>query len=335
MTADQALSTLLAPPEAGLPVVAQTIATASEVEVGAHSSPQRYMYAHAMRGEVMQHVRTQASQADRDRLPAILADWDALRARVNAITVREAGLADTITISELPATAKSFATATLADPLVSKSFGGLSHEIAMAEIDKIVFPQRMINDEYATRLANTYPTSHGLDDLLQICVAPRIAMEPIQHLEVAPNTHVFTSPNTDLRFLGAFVKESVSDEDIPLVEGGGLPAAGVAGFVGYGSPVISAFRVGTRLILNNGHHRVYALHKLGATTIPILIMNLSNPVAELPPAIAGIPRELLMTPRPPLAKDIVDDALNINLLVKRRIKQLTIMMSVNQYDIPV
>jgi hypothetical protein len=335
MTADQALSPLLAPPEAGLSVVAQSIVTASEVEVGTHSSPQRYMYAHAMRGEVIQHVRTQASPADRDRLPAIIADWDALRARVNALTAREAGFADTITIRELPGTAKSFATATLTDPLVSKSFGGLNHTIAMAEIDKIVFPQRMINDEYATRLANAYPSSPGLEDLLQICVAPRTAMEPIQHLEVAPNTHVFTSPNTDLRFLGAFVKESVSEEDIPLVEAGGLPAAGVAGFVGYGSPVINAFRVGPRLILNNGHHRVYALQKLGVTTIPILIMNVSNPVAELPPAIAGIPRELLMSPRPPIAKDILDDALNINLSVKRRIKQLMIMMSANQYDIPV
>lgn len=47
-------------------------------------------------------------------------------------------------------------------------------------------------------------------------------MEPIQHLEVGPN--IFTSPNTDLRFLGAFVKEVIGEVDIPLVEGG-WPAA--------------------------------------------------------------------------------------------------------------
>lgn len=159
-------------------------------------------------------------------------------------------------------------------------------------------------------------------------------MAPIQHLEVAPNTHVFTSPNTDLRFLGAFLKEAVGAEHIPLVEAGGQPAAAVAGFVGYGSPVINAFKVGSRLILNNGHHRVYTLRKFGVSTIPILILEVSNPLAELPPAIADLPRELCLAPRPPLVKDLLDEDLSITLSVKRRLKQLTIMMNVNQYEVP-
>ena len=119
---------------------------------------------------------------------------------------------------------------------------------------------------------------------------------------------MFTSPNTDLRFLGAFLKEAVGVDDIPLVEGGGLPAAAVAGFVGYGTPVINAYKVGNRLILHNGHHRVYALRKLGVTTIPILILEVSNPLADLPPAIAGVPRELCLAARPPMAKDLLEEA---------------------------
>ncbi len=204
----------------------------------------------------------------------------------------------------------------------------------MAEVDKIVFPQRAVNEEYAGQLARTYPPSPDLDALLRICVAARADMAPIQHLEVAPNTHVFTSPNTDLRFLGAFLKEAVGAEDIPLVEAGGLPAAAVAGFVGYGSPVINAFKVGSRLILNNGHHRVYTLRKLGVTTIPLLILDVSNPLADLPPAIGGVPRELCLAPRPPLVKDMLREDLTITLSVKKRIKQLTIAMNINHYDIP-
>jgi hypothetical protein len=130
------------------------------------------------------------------------------------------------------------------------------------------------------------------------------------------------------------VKESVGAEDIPLVEAGGLPAAAVAGFVGYGSPVISAFKLGSRLILNNGHHRVYTLMKLGVTIIPMLILDVSNPLAELPPAIAGVPRELCLVPRPPVVKDLLDDDFSITLSVKRRLKQLTIMMNVNEYEMP-
>jgi len=331
MTADQVLSTLLEAAETR-PAVAPV--TVSEVQVGTHSVPQRYLYARAMRGEMIQHIRTQASPADRDRLPAIVAAWDALRPKVSALAASEAGLPDTITIEPLSESARAFAAATLADPLVARTFGAWRHEIAMAEVDKIVFPQRAVNEEYAGQLARTFPPSPDLDALLQICVAARADMAPIQHLEVAPNTHVFSSPNTDLRFLGAFLKESVGAEDIPLVEAGGLPAAAVAGFVGYGSPVINAFRVGTRLILNNGHHRLYMLRKLGVTIIPMLILDVPNPLAELPLAIAGVPRELCLAPRPPVVKDLLDDDFGITLSVKRRLKQLTIMMNVNQYEMP-
>jgi hypothetical protein len=331
MTADLVPSTLV---EVSEPSAAAGTVTASEVQVGTHSVPQRYLYAHAMRGELIQHVRTQASPADRDRLPAIVAAWDALRLKVSALEASEAGLPDTITIEPLPRSAEAFAAATLADPLVARTFGAWRHDIAMAEVSKIVFPQRAVNEEYAGQLARTSRPLPDLDALLRICVAARADMAPIQHLEVAPDTHVFTSPNTDLRFLGAFLKESVGAEDIPLVEAGGLPAAAVAGFVGFGSPVINAFKVGSRLILNNGHHRVYRLIKLGVTTIPMLILDVSNPLAELPPAIAGVPRELCLAPRPPLVKDLLNDDFSITLSVKRRLKQLTIMMNVNQYEMP-
>jgi hypothetical protein len=304
MTAAKVLSPLLEVPETS-PALAVGTVIPSEVQVGTHSVPQRYLYAHAMRGEIIQHVRTQASLADRDALPAIIAGWDALRPKVSALQASEAGLPDAITIEPLSPDAEAFAAATLADPLVAKTFGAWRHWIAMAEVDKIVFPQRSVNEEYAGQLMRTYPPSPDLDALLRICVAPRADMAPIEHLEVAPNTHVFTSPNTDLRFLGAFVKEAVGAEDIPLVEAGGLPAAAVAGFVGYGSPVINAFKVGSR------------------------------PLAELPPAIGGVSRELCLVPRPPLVKDMLREDLTIALSVKRRIKQLTIAMNINHYDIPV
>jgi hypothetical protein len=333
MTADQALSTLLDLPEAR-PTLPVGAITASEVQVGTHSVPQRYMFGHAMRGEVIQYVRTQASPSDRDRLSAIVAAWEALRPKISALQASEAGLPDTITIEPIPPAAEAFAAATLADPLVAKTFGVWRYGMAMAEVDKIVFPQRAVNDEYVRQLTRAHAGSLDLDALLQICVAARADMAPIQHLEVAPNTHVFTSPNTDLRFLGAFLKEAVGAEDISLVEAGGLPAAAVVGFVGYGSPVISAFKVGSRLILNNGHHRVYVLRKLGVTTIPVLIMDVSNPLADLPPVIAGVPRELCLAPRPPLVKDLLAEDFSITLSVKRRLKQLTVMMNVNQYEMP-
>jgi len=63
----------------------------------------------------------------------------------------------------------------------------------------------MVNLDYVDRLLGSYPASPTVGDLIDICVSPRRQMDPIQHLEVAPNTHVFSSPNSDIRFLGAFV----------------------------------------------------------------------------------------------------------------------------------
>jgi hypothetical protein len=331
MTAEESGLALLTAPTTSSVVTAEAV---SDVQVGTHSVPQRYLYAHAMRGEVIQHVRTQASSADRGRLSEILADWDALQPMVRALQATEGGLADSIEVKPLPPAAATFAATAMADPLIAKAFGAWNHGFVMAEVGKLVLPQRTINEQYAETLMNTYPSSPALEDLLRICISPRADMAPIQHLEVAPNTHVFSSPNTDLRFLGAFLKELIGPEDSSLVEGGGMPAAAVVGFVGYGTPVIHAYKVGHRLIIGNGHHRIYALQKLGVTRIPILVLDVSNPSAEMPPAIAGMPRELFLVPRPPLAKDLLEEHFGVVLQVKERIKQLTVMMNANQYEIP-
>ena len=104
-----------------------------------------------MRGEVIQHVRTQTAPADRDRLPGIVGAWDALRPEMSALQESEAGLPDTITIEPLPAEAEAFAAATLADPLVARTFGTWRCRIALAEVDKIVFPAA--HDQRGVRLA--------------------------------------------------------------------------------------------------------------------------------------------------------------------------------------
>jgi len=159
-------------------------------------------------------------------------------------------------------------------------------------------------------------------------------MEPIQHLEVGPNTHVFSSPNSDLRFLGSFVKD-LAPEDMKFAIGGGLPAAAIITFVGYGSAPINAFKVGNRIVLNNGFHRAYALRSLGVTEIPVLIQDIRNVQLEFPPAIAGLPREyLLQAPRPALVKDFFELDYAITLRVQERIRLVTVGVNSGQHDVP-
>jgi hypothetical protein len=63
--------------------------------------------------------------------------------------------------------------------------------------------------------------------------------------------HIPSSPNSDVRFLGAFVKE-LTTEDFAHAVFGGLPAAAVIAFVGYGGAPINVLQWGGRVVLNNG-----------------------------------------------------------------------------------
>lgn len=159
-------------------------------------------------------------------------------------------------------------------------------------------------------------------------------MEPIQHLEVAPNTHVFSSPNSDVRFLGAFVKQLAHD-DLEHAVFGGLPAAAVIAFVGYGGAPINVFMCGNRVVLNNGFHRVFALRSIGVKDIPVVVQQVSNPQLEFPPQVAGLPREYLLgVNRPVVMKDFFEEGFAIPLRVRERIRAVTLGIACNQHDIP-
>jgi len=185
------------------------------------------------------------------------------------------------------------------------------------------------------RLVARYPKNPSLDELLNICVAPTREMEPIQHLEVAPNTHVFSSPNSDIRFLGAFVKELTSEDSAHAIFGG-LPAAAVIkAFIGYGGAPINVLLSGGRAVLNNGFRRVYALRYMGVAQIPVVIQHVSNPQLEFPPQVAGLPKEYLLgVSRPVVMKDFFEDGFAITLKVRDRLKMVTLGIALNQYDVP-
>jgi len=159
-------------------------------------------------------------------------------------------------------------------------------------------------------------------------------MDPIQHLEVAANTHVFSSPNSDIRFLGAFVKH-LTYEDLEYAVLGGLPAAAIIASIGYGGALVNVIRVGNRVVLNNGFHRVYALRSMGVTEIPVVVQQVQNMQLEFPEQVAGLPKAYLLgVPRPVLMKDFFEPEFAITLKVRERIKIVTVGIGLNQHEVP-
>jgi len=221
-----------------------------------------------------------------------------------------------------------------ADTLFKRTFFSLPVSFGMIEIDKLVAAQRTVNLDYVARLRKQFPSKPTLAELLEICVAPTRPMDPVQHLEIGPNVHVFSSPNSDIRFLGSFLKE-ITPEDVEAAALGGLPVAAVISFVGYGSAPINVFKAGRRIVLNNGFHRVFALRQAGVTHIPVVIQTSNNPTLDFPPTVAGLPKEyLLAVTRPVLMKDFFEPDFAITLRIRDRIKTVTLAMNVNQHEVP-
>lgn len=309
-------------------------AEAPKIPIGTHHFLQRYLLAFATQAEVLHHVRTQALEEEKHRLPDILRIWSELQSRVTNLIQTEIGLADAMVVEDMPDEYRSELETIAADPLFQKTFSNLPTGFAIVQIDKLVAPQRTVNLDYVDRLTAKLPKSPTMRELLDFCVSHKREMDPIQHLEIAPNTHVFSSPNSDIRFLGAFVK-NLTDEDLKYAVSGGLPAAAIIAFIGYGGAPLNAFLAGKRVVLNNGFHRVYALRSLGVARIPIVIQQIRNVQLEFPQVVAGLPKEyLLNVPRPVLIKDFFEPEFAITLKVRERIKMVTLGIGVNQHDVP-
>lgn len=305
-----------------------------QIAVGTHSFRQRYLFAFATQGEVLNHMRTQALEEERKRLPEILEAWQKIQARIEQLVASEAGLADSATISNIPDEYQSKVEDFAGDALFQKTFSAIPISFQLVKIDELVAPQRTVNLDYVDRLTAKYRDNLTVDHLLDICASPKREMEPIQHLEIVQNTHVFSSPNSDIRFLGSFVKPLTPD-DLIFAELGGLPAAAVIAFVGYGGAPVNVLKAGQRLVLNNGFHRVYSLRSLGVTEIPVVVQNIRNPELEFPPTVAGLPKEyLLKVPRPVMVKDFFEADFAITLRVRERMKMVTVGVSLGQHEVP-
>lgn len=300
---------------------------------GAHLHRQQYLFGFAPLGEVIDHVRSGTAKEEIDRLPEIAAAWTAIQPDIRAILTSEAGLSETILVEDLPPDKSAQAAVLIDDELLQRSFN-LKTTVALVEIDKLVAAQRRVNLDYVDQLFAELPEMPDLDFLIQYCLTPKRSVAPIQHLQLGDNHHIFSSPNGDLRFLGSFLKE-LTPADLEYAERGGIPAMAIVSFVGYGDSPINVFWSGTRAVLNNGFHRVYALRHRGVRRIPALIQVATNVPLEFPSRVIDLPRDYLLThPRPVLMKDFFEKRFNIVLRVQNRLRTVTIRSNVEQHDVP-
>jgi hypothetical protein len=99
--------------------------------------------------------------------------------------------------------------------------------------------------------------------------------------------------------------------------------------VGFGSNFLSAIRSGSRLLLQNGYHRAYALRSLGFTHAYCIVEDVTRKDELKLTAdedVAGDPEFYFASARPPLLKDFFDP---------RLAKALAVLPMENQVEIEI
>ncbi|MEE8258660.1 MAG: hypothetical protein V3R20_03115 [Sphingomonadales bacterium] len=300
---------------------------------GSHHS-ENYLFAFTTLPDISTFIRTQVIPQDQAGFTSLKAAWEKIQPAIAKLYESERGLPDSIARANIPEDIHEKVREIIAGELFQKTFTG-PFSIEMVEIDKLVAPQRTVNLDFVKDLTREIGAKPDATGLVDFCLGSGRKKAPVAHLEIGPNQHAFTSVNTDLRFLGGFLKP-LAEEDAKLASLGGMPVAAVIGFVGYGLDAVNVLAAGKRYVLNNGFHRVYTLRTLGVKMVPVVVQHKANIALEFPQSVLGIPREYLLNhPRPVLMKDFFVENFNARLRVKDRLKTITTQIQSGQIDIPI
>lgn len=293
-----------------------------------------YLYGACTQPEVVTFLRTQCVLSGEGEIENILRDWREAAKAFSQTSLTANNSPDAIGIEEIPGSHTGQLEKVSSDPLFRKSFSLLPCSFQLVELDRVVAGQRYVNMDYVDSLVQSIPDKPDLKFLIDFCLRKRSGAPPPSELQLGPNVYSYKSQSTDFRFLGGYPKK-IEGADIAASTGGGEPVAAIVLLVGYGSPEVSMFKVGSRVILNNGFHRLVALRTRGVRKAPVVVQHVTNVDLEIPPVLVGLPSQYLVrAPKPSMLMDFLNPKFVREVRMKSRDKSVQIQWNVNQIDIP-
>jgi hypothetical protein len=264
-----------------------------------------------------------------ERKEEICRSWVTATAAFQELAETEAGLPESIETRPLDGAWNDYLAEVRRNPGFARTFANIPISFAEVEIDKLVAGQRVVHLYWVKKIKeNGIP-----ENLPAFCLEPGQDSTPITIARTGNNAFTASSYNPNLRFLG--VQEGAYEANAVSLHTGGQPAHAIVFLLGYGISTVNVYRVGRRLILGNGFHRLHALRALGVTHVPVALQEVSNPKAEMPAAIGGVPCEqLINTPRPSLLKDFFDPRLVCEITQKPFIKTMQVAWAINETYVP-
>lgn len=292
---------------------------------------QKLLFAWLPSGAVSNFVKIQCIKEDQDREPEILQQWQLASAAFNQKTPL---LFESISIQPVDPKYSAKLAAIKEDRRFGQTFSQLPTGFQTIEIDKLIACQTAVTLDYTEKLIGEFPNDLTFETLIDICLSLDKTVPDVSEMLINENSIIYSSENTDFRFLGA-IQKPLEQVDLQSSSTGGIPTRGLLLLFGYGGSPINVLRVGNRVFLNNGFHRVYALRKKGITHIPVAVQQVANVALEFPPTYQNIPREyLLQAQRLPTMRDYFDAQLSIDLKAKARRRGIKVVWISEPIDVP-
>jgi hypothetical protein len=301
------------------------------------TNPHVLLVGHPPVTEFLGYIATQTVDGRSRDEGALMDAWRRGNDHLLSLTETEAGYADGIEFGDMPAELVPLAARALADPVMRRDYALAPVSIEWIELDRLVVHQKHINLAFAEELRAELGESPNATRSFEFALPSEKRRDPPVHTgRIGEGSWVFKSVSNDFRILDA---ELLEPAQVTGFDAAGVPSVIVALSLGYGSNYLSALSVGSRLVLNNGSHRAYALRAAGQTHAPCLVQHITR--HEELRAIVGdghaltAPGEtILTTPRPPLFKDYFDEQLRMIVDVPAVVRQIQVGFSLNVTDQP-
>jgi hypothetical protein len=260
-------------------------------------------------GDYLEFVATKVI-GGRDQDPRALADeWRTANDFYYDLAVNEAGIAETIECLPLDPALEPLADAVRANPWFHSSFDNLPVSFLRVELDKLIVSQNYVERQFTDAIGAALGSDPDAESLFRFCQPLERPMPPVRIQRLTGDRFLFSCASTDFR---AHDPRLLRPHELPGVDSSGPVAAMVGIMIGFGSNFMSAVRSGSRVLLQNGYHRAYALRSLGFTHAYCIVEDVTRKdelKLTADSEVAADPEFYFASKRPPILRDFFNPRL--------------------------
>ena len=259
--------------------------------------------------EYLDFVATKVVGGDRLDARKLADEWRAANDVYADLEQSEAGIADTAQCLPIGRALKPLADAVRANAWFRESFDNLPVSFKRVELDKLVVSQVHVERSFTDALGASLGAAPDAERLFHFCLPLERPMPPVRVQRLSGDRYLFSSPSTDFR---AHRPRLLRANELNGIATTGPAAAMIGIMIGFGSNFLSAVRSGSRLLLQNGYHRAYALRRLGLTHAFCIVEDVTRKdelKLTADDEVAEDPEFYFAAKRPPLLRDFFDPRL--------------------------